>query len=94
MFVSVFSVCCSLCVVLCVLFSVCVLCAFCVVPGVEVYVLHISLLSLCIYMLLRCMCVCAYLVILYCVRMCVWCSVEVVQLNPIPPYMVAYAGIW
>ena len=54
--------------------SVCVLCADCfVVVSVHIYVC-------------RCMCVYCVSVYVYCVRMCVWYSVEVVfNHNPIPP---------
>ena len=84
-------------VVLCVVFCVCV-CAYCVHI---VCICIVEVLHICVFCILcRCMIVVHGMQIYVCViayvyvRMCVWYSVEVVfNPNPIPPYMVTYAGI-
>ena len=97
------SLCCSVCRIVWKLYAVCVrivwkyvysvFCSLCLCWG---YVLHICVLYSCAYICLQvCMFAGVYLVSMY-VRMYVYevfgwgCS----QLNPIPPYMVTYAGIW
>ena len=86
-------------VCVCVRTSVLRLCK-CSVSGVSgvfccCLVLHICLcVSVHIYVVEVYICVCAYLCTCMCVCTGAWCSVEVVcNHNPIPPYMVAYAGI-
>ena len=96
---SMYSVLCCIIVVsvFCVLFlCVCILCAGCVLYSVlRLYAAYCCIVVLCKYICMQ----------VYYVRMCVscyLCSVCMsvvfgwgsVELNPIPPYMVTYAGIW
>ena len=96
------------CVVLCVEVVFCsllhwcsVLCVFCILFCIDIYVckciiVHLCILYLCSVYCVLCMCACVCIVCVYCVRIvyvCVRYRLRF-QLNPIPPMLVTYAGIW
>ena len=77
---------CSVCMRCCV-----VSCVMCCIVMLHICVLFVLYRYICLSVCVHSVCVlCAYV----CAYMCVRGSVEVCQLNPIPPMLVSYAGIW
>ena len=82
---------CVCCILLCSVFCICIDIYVC-----KCIIVHLCILYLCSVYCVLCMCACVCIVCVYCVRIvyvCVRYRLRF-QLNPIPPMLVTYAGIW